>query len=258
MNGVGSTNGTLLNSVDGYIKQIKGGLAFSYYHNDFSQGVLKTDMFSLTYAQHFSLLEGQLKIIPSVQFSYFQKELDKSKLSFGEPSKWPATTHWSDDWGGERIVKKRNGEFSSGLLINYRKIYFGAAAFRINQPNEGLSGSSRLPIRLAFNASYNWHISDKTLIHFFNRFESQAGLHYYQASATALLFSHLIVGGGFVVTNAPLATANLGYRHRYFTLQGSYGISPNAVDYQNTWEISASINLRNNDNRNLVTDFETW
>lgn len=152
----------------------------------------------------------------------------------------------------------------SGLLINYKKIYFGASAFHIIESNESSLGD-RLPIRLAFNASYNWHISEKTLIHFFNRFESQAGRYYYQASATALLFSHLIVGGGFVVFGGgaeniynTLATGSIGYRHSYFTLQGTYGISTTGFNYQNTWEVSASINLRNKVNRNLVTDFETW
>jgi len=80
-----------------------------------------------------------------------------------------------------------------------------------------------------------------------------------------LLFRHLIVGGDLVVfgggaenISSTVATGSIGYRHCYFTLQGSYGISTNGFNYQNTWEVSASINLRNKDNRNLVTDFEKW
>ncbi|MCW3075814.1 MAG: hypothetical protein JWO32_423 [Bacteroidetes bacterium] len=44
---------TFLNSTDVYLKRIKGGLAFTYLHDDQARGTLTTDVYSLAYAVFF-------------------------------------------------------------------------------------------------------------------------------------------------------------------------------------------------------------
>ncbi|MDP1802067.1 MAG: PorP/SprF family type IX secretion system membrane protein [Bacteroidota bacterium] len=248
---------TFYNGTEVYLKRLKGALAFTYLHDDQARGILKSNVFSCIYAQHFSSKDNKLKIIPSIKASYFNKKLDRTQLSFGEQIDPRRGFVWSTQ---EAVPSqtKRNFDVSSGLLINYNHFYFGASVFHINQPDEGLLGTSILPARFSFHSSYNLHVSEKTLFHFFGRYEMQQKFYFYQFSATALLFKHLIFGLGIINNTTP--TANLGFRHNYFTVQVNYGVTSSLLSTYRaeTWELTASFNLRNKEQRKTLTDFEKW
>lgn len=67
---------TLYNSVDAYIKAIRGGIGLAYMHDNQANGILVTDRIDLSYAQHLSFPDQKLKIIPSLQLSYFKRTVD--------------------------------------------------------------------------------------------------------------------------------------------------------------------------------------
>jgi type IX secretion system PorP/SprF family membrane protein len=235
------------NTLDAFIKPINGGLALSYFGSNNGYGIIKTDKLDLTYAQHFYLRDRKLMIIPSLQLSYFEKRLDNSNNLI-----FPVTPQTNME---DLKSKKANVDLSSGLLINYKRFYFGTSVFHINQPDEGLTGYSKLPYRLSSFTSYNWLLNDNTLLHFVARFEKQQTLTNYQLAVNALIFKHAIIGLGFRSKYSPYL--NLGFRAKYFTLQASYEYNLSSV-YLNYWEFSASFNLRDKEQRNLLTNFETW
>jgi type IX secretion system PorP/SprF family membrane protein len=246
---LGSPYMTFYNSVDAYIKPMRGGIGLSYLHDDQANGVLKTDRIDLSYAQHLSFCNQKLKIIPSMQFSVFQKTVDNSKLNFG--------SSWIPQWGyGTLYSIKRNIDFSAGLIVNYNHFYIGGSVFHITQPQEGFIGVSKLPARLSLFTSYNFFIGDKVLLNAMYRYEQQNHFSQHSFSINALLFKHVIVEGGI----APHAAhATLGFRHNYFTVSGSYIFAVNT--FSNTvgsYEVMASFNLRNKDDRKSVKDFERW
>jgi type IX secretion system PorP/SprF family membrane protein len=237
---------TVYNSVDAYIRKIRGGLGLSYMHDD-QAGTLKTDRIDLSYAQHFSLLDEKLKIIPSVQFSYFQKALDQSKLTFGSQ----IDPRRGFVWGPEpttRYLTKRNIDLSAGLVINYKHFYIGGTVFHILQPDEGLTGPAKMQPRLSLFTSYNLFIGDKVLLNAMYRFENQQNFQHHSFSINALFFKHLIVETGLAAMGGHVS---LGFRQNYFTICGSYIA-------RDSYEIAASFNLRNKDDRKLVKDFERW
>lgn len=249
---------TFYTGTEVYLKRLKGALALTYLHDDQARGTLKTNVLSLTYAQHFSFKDDKLKISPSIKTSYFDKTLDNSKLYFGEdidPRRGFVFASQSEPVPSQI---KRNFDVSSGLLINYNHFYFGASVFHINQPDEGLLGTSKLPARFSIHSSYNVHVSEKTLFHFFGRYEMQQNFYFYQLATTALLFKHLIIGAGII--NGTTPTANLGYKHNYFTVQANYGLTTSLLTTTRaeTWEFMASFNLRNKEQRKTLTDFEKW
>ncbi len=248
---------TYLNSFDMYLKPLKGGFHFSSVHDDQAHGTLMTDVFSLGYAQHFSFNDGKLKIIPSLQTSFGVKRLDRSKLTFGENIDPRRGFVWNEPTAAPS-ARKTYFDLSSGLLVNYKHFYFGATAFHINQPDEGLSGASKLPLRFGFHASYNFNISENVLMNVFGMYEQQQKFSFYQFSTNVLLYKHIIIGAGYRYSLMPIA--NIGYRHNYFTVQAGYGITNSIASNitYSSWELAASFNLRNKDNRKLVTDFEKW
>ncbi len=247
---------TYLNSFDAYIKPIRGGLGISASLDDQAKGTLKTSRLDLTYAQHFSLLEGKLIIIPSLQATYLQRNLDKTKLNFGDfidgrfGFVWNSLTQPSQS--------KKNIDFSSGLLINYKNFYFGSSVFHFNQPDIGLMGSYKLPYRLSIHSSYNFHISEKTLLNFFVNYQSQQKLQYLHLNVNALLVKHFLIG--CCVKSSDNINLNVGYKHNIFSITYDYDVVVSKLlgNTTGSHEVSASFNLRSNEQRKLLTDFERW
>lgn len=249
---------TFSTDVDVYIKPMRGGLALSYMRDDQSNGTLVTDRISLTYAQHLSLLDSKLKIIPSFQITGFQKTLDNSKLNYGGMIDPRRGFVWSPAQQTSGYSKRSNLDFSSGLIINYKHFYIGTSMFHITQPDEGIYGLSKLPYRISIFTSYNLTIGENALLYAIYRFEKQQNFTNHQLNFNALLLKHVIVGTG-IRTNSSV-NAIVGYRHNYFTLSGCYEFGTGSFTGRSagTFELSASFNLRNKDDRKLVKDFERW
>jgi len=256
-----SLSGTYIsfyNSFDMYLNKIKGGVALNYLHDDQARGTLMTDFFNITYAQYFYLCDKNLKIIPSIQAGGFIKRLDKTKLTFSDPYYQNGRTC---PWGGgcaEPSSKKSNFDFSTGLLVNYKRFYFGTSVFHITQPDEGLYGVSKLPYHLSIHSSYNVFAGPKTLFNFFVRFDKQQNFEYVNLKVNALLMNHIVIGAG--ISSGNTLNTNIGYRNNLFVLSLGYDVSSSQLSqsYANTWEFQASYNLRNKENRKAITNFETW
>lgn len=246
---------TFYNSMDTYIRPIRGGIGLAYMRDNQANGTLITDRIDLSYAQHLSFFEQKLKIIPSLQFSYFQKTLDQWKLTYGSQIDPRRGFVWGPMYM-TRYATKRNIDFSTGLVVNYKHLYVGATVFHITQPEEGLQGPSKLPVRLSLFTSYNLFIGDKILLNAMYRFEKQQNFYNHAININALFFKHLVVETG-VASHA--THASLGFRHHFFTVTGSYIATVNSFNSNvGTYEVAASFNLRNKDEQTLVTDFERW
>ena len=249
---------TYLNSFDAYIKPIKGGVSFSAMMDNQARGTLITSGLGIAYAQHLSFLDGKLKIIPSIQGSYFRVSLDKTKLNFGDPINSRRGFVWSQPTQAPSQTKS-NFDFSTGLLANYKNFYLGTSVFHINEPDEGLLGTSKLPYRLSINSSYNLHLSEKTLINFFVNYQKQQYFQFLHLNINALLYKHLIIGSGFK-SYYSATNFNLGYRANYFVLSYSFdvAISKLSGNTAGSHEFMASFNLRNKEQRKILTDVERW
>ncbi|MBN8692185.1 MAG: PorP/SprF family type IX secretion system membrane protein [Bacteroidetes bacterium] len=246
---------TYYNATDVFIKKSKSGLAFIYLHDDINDGLFKRDEFHLVYAQHIHLFNGKGKLIPSIQLGYFTRTLDRTKLNFGD---WIESGVITPLTGLPPIARKSNMDFSAGLLFYYRHFYVGFSAFHFTQPDEGFLGVSKLPVRFSGYLSYNLYFNDKNIF--------QAQLNYQNQNNANVL----IVGGNFLLFNSWLLGAaykNLdgivlrsGYRQKYFSLQLGYDVvvSKLSGNTAGSWELSASFNLRNKEERGQLLDMERW
>ncbi len=249
---------TYYNSIDAYIKPIKGGIALAYVRDDQAKGTLITDRIDLSYAQHFSLCNEKLKIIPSIQVSYFRKTLDNTKLHFGDQIDPRRGFVWSQAPITTGKSTKTNLDLSAGLMVNYNHFYVGSSIFHITQPDEGILGPSKLPFRSSSFISYNLPLGENVLLNAMVRLETQQNFSNTYFNLNALLLKHIIISSG-ITSNAAVNIFG-GYRTNYFTISGGYefGTSKLTATTAGSYEISASFNLRNKENRKLVKDFERW
>ncbi|MCE3228404.1 MAG: putative rane protein [Bacteroidetes bacterium] len=245
---------TYQNSFDCYIKPMRGGVSVSYGLDDMANGTLKSNIFGISYAQYLKLGKD-LKLIPSLQFTYGRKVLDVNKLQFGDyiNSRRGFVYSWMQS-PAEISTPKHYFDMSTGLLLNYNNFYFGGSVFHFNQPDVGVMGLSKLPARFQFNSSYNLITNSGIVFNFSAVGVIQNNFYYMQVKTNALLFNHLIIGGGYRSNGY---CADLGYRHEYFTIQAGYDASVNSL-FDNTSSFELHANLRKKDQRNVAAAFEKW
>jgi type IX secretion system PorP/SprF family membrane protein len=243
---------TYLNSTDCYLKKIKAGLAISYLNDNWLNSTIETNIFSVSYAQYFSVMEGKLKIIPSVQFAYAKRTADFSALNLDDAKTNP--------WGiTEAFPSRQYADISSGLVINYKnKAYIGVALFHLNEPDAGITSTYKLLISTNVHASYNFELSEKNQLQATYVFKNQNFWQTHRLGLNLISFKHLITG--VAITNFDTPIISLGYRNNFFNVLVGYDVNMSrlAGSTYKSWELHASFNLRNKEQRKALTSFETW
>jgi type IX secretion system PorP/SprF family membrane protein len=248
---------TFLNTADVYLKPIKAGIAVSVFQDNIERGTLKTNALSLSYAQYLSFRGGDLKIIPSVKFSYAERLLDLNKLQFGDAIDPRYGIVWYSAYGVPPS-KKTYFDFSSGLLVNYKnKLYAGASMLHINQPDGGLLGEYKIPYALNIHASYTSVISEKSILQTFCLLNRQDKFNTFRLGVNTIIYNHLVFGVAVVSFDSPIISA--GYRNNYFSLLFGYDFSLSrlAGNTIGSGEVHASFNLRNKSQHKTLTSFES-
>lgn len=137
-------------SYDQHIDAISGGLGILVTQDDAGRGTLKTTTASLIYSYHLAVTrEFSLKF--GLQAGFFQKALDRSKLNFGDM----IDARRGFVWNTNEVIpsqNKSNLDFSAGVLGYSKRYFIGFAANHITQPDEGLLGVSKLPVKFTGHA----------------------------------------------------------------------------------------------------------
>jgi len=207
---------------DMHINALAGGIGALVTTDDQARGTLKTTNFSLVYS-YLAQINRQFAIKFGIQGTYLQKSLDKTKLNFGDMIDPRRGFVWNTN---EAVPSqtKRNVDFSAGVLGYSKNYFFGFAAHHINQPDEGLLGSSRLPAKFTGhagaiiplekgNASY---LSPNILFQAQQKFQQlNIGLYYVKGSFVA----------GLWYRNADAVIALVGVQNDNFKFGYSYDVT---------------------------------
>mgnify|MGYP005845967099 CR=1 FL=1 len=135
---------------DQHFDALAGGIGILILTDDQAKGTLKTVSASGIYSYHLPV-NRYFSIKMGLQATYFQKQIDKTKLNFGDMIDPRRGFVWNTM---EAIPNqnKSNMDFSAGIL-GYSKNYFiGFAAHHLTQPDEGLLGVAKLPIKFTGHA----------------------------------------------------------------------------------------------------------
>jgi len=151
---------TVVFTADRYFQKLHSGMALNYLFDYSGCGALKTSRLDFNYSFHIGLFNNKLSIRPAVQFSYFKKTLDFSKLTFGDqidPRR--GFTYSTNEVAGN--TQKSNIDFSAGILLYGKHFFGGAALHHINQPDDGFFSRSILPIKLTVHGGVNLLFGNK-------------------------------------------------------------------------------------------------
>lgn len=137
-------------SYDQHIDAINGGLGINVMQDNQAHGTLKTTYvnvmysYAMTLSRHFTLRFA-------LQAGFLQKALDKTKLNFGDM----IDARRGFVWNTNEIIPQSNKsafDFGGGILGYSKRYFFGAAFHHITQPDEGLMGPSKLPLKITAHA----------------------------------------------------------------------------------------------------------
>ncbi len=237
--------------VDAMIKPIKGAVSLSFVGNNFHRGLLKEQFIHLAYAQHFTLGDKKLKLIPSFQIAYMQRQLDLNSLTFGGP-------YYPVQFNSQLNNSKANLDFSSGLLAQYKNFYGGISVMHITQPDIGINGKSNLPSSFNVHSVYSIKYSEKLMMQYFALYNQQASYKALLLQINTLLYSHLVFGVGTDTHDQSMLSA--GYRNNYISTLLSFGFNWSKLartPYQ-AINLSLAFKLPKEKDANPNQSFERW
>ncbi len=137
-------------SGDMHLDALAGGIGILVTTDDQAHGTLKTTNASLIYSYQ-AVINREFSLKFGLQATYMQKSLDVQNLHFGDMIDARRGFVWNTR---EAIPSpnKSNADFSAGLLGYSKHYFFGFAANHITQPDEGLLGVSKLPVKFTAHA----------------------------------------------------------------------------------------------------------
>ena len=137
-------------SYDQHIDAISGGLGIRVMQDDQARGTLKSTNVSLIYSYLLPVTRAfSIKI--GLEAGFFQKALHKTKLTFGDMIDARRGFVWNTN---EYIPSpnKSGLDFGGGILGFSKRYFIGAAVHHATQPDEGLQGISKLPMKITGHA----------------------------------------------------------------------------------------------------------
>jgi type IX secretion system PorP/SprF family membrane protein len=158
--GIAGTYVTTSASFDRFVYGIKSGIGVLVTNDRAGQGTLNTFNASGIYSYQLQV-NRSFSLNFGLQGTYGEKSLDWSKLTFGDMiDERRGFVKYTHEVRGNS--KKSFVDFSAGVLAFSKKFFAGFAAHHLTQPNEGLIGESKLPVKFTGHAGAIIPVGDKS------------------------------------------------------------------------------------------------
>ena len=221
--GISGTYITNSVSYDQHVEAIGGGLGLLIMKDKAGQGTLSTTNVSGIYSYLLNVnREFSLKF--GVQASFFQKSIDWSKLTFGDMIDERRGFVYSTN-EQQKLQSKSNVDFSAGILGYSKRYYFGFAAHHLTQPDEGLLGVSKLPMKLTLHAGASLPIGDKGTHTFFSPNVLYQQQQNFQQLNLGLYVTKGSIVAGLWYRNQDSFIAVIGFHQHFFKVGYSYDVT---------------------------------
>ena len=140
---------TYSGSWDMHLDAMAGGLGVLVTVDDQAISTLRTTNASLLYSYQ-AVINREFSLKFGLQATYLQKTLDPNQLHFGDmiDARRGFVFNTREAFPAAR---KTNVDFSVGMLGFSKHYFFGGAAHHINQPNEGMLGEAKLPVKFTLH-----------------------------------------------------------------------------------------------------------
>jgi len=221
--GIAGTYVTYSASYDQHVDALGGGVGLLVTNDNAGQGTLRTTNISGIYSYLLNVTrEFSLKF--GVQATYFQKTIDWTKLTFGDMIDARRGFVYNTN-EQQKLDKISNVDFSAGILGFSKRYFFGFAANHLTQPNEGLLGVSKLPMKFTGHAGATLPIGDKgnqTFISPNVLFQKQQN---FQQLNLGLYVTRGYIVGGLWYRNQDSFIAVIGFQQHFFKVGYSYDVT---------------------------------
>ncbi len=221
--GISGTYVTYSASYDQHIDAIAGGLGLLVTTDKAGQGTLTTTTVSGMYSYLLNV-NREFSMRFAGQATYFQKSIDWTKLNFGDMiDERRGFVYNTKEVPG--LNKKSNVDFSAGVLGYSKRYYFGFAVHHLTEPDEGLIGISKLPMKITAHAGAVLPIGSKsseTTISPNVLYQKQQD---FQQLNLGLYLTKGSVVGGLWYRNQDSFIALIGFQQNVFKLGYSYDVT---------------------------------
>ena len=141
-------------SYDYNMAKVNSGFGFLVTTDKAGSANLRSTNLGMIYAYKVNLPSGWV-ISPAVHFSYTFRDIDFSKLVFGDQLTFNNQGAPTSDPTLLTGINGKYFDFGSGILAYNKSSWLGFSAFHLNEPNESLVGKvSRLPMRISIHGGY--------------------------------------------------------------------------------------------------------
>ncbi|MBA3705539.1 MAG: PorP/SprF family type IX secretion system membrane protein [Bacteroidetes bacterium] len=222
-------------SMDKYFHAIKGGIGLSYLSDNQMNGTYIKTRMDLSYAAHFELFNHKLVLKPGIQIGYFQNSIDWSKLTFGDMIDERRGFVYSTNEVHPGVSKKSNIDLSMGLLLYSKTFFGGIAVHHLTQPDEGLIGPSKLPMKLTIHGGANLKFRKDSIGKFILSptllFMQQQDFQMLMPGITA---KYRFISLGISYRNKDAFVTTIALQFKNFRLGYSYDYTVSTLDNDNT------------------------
>jgi type IX secretion system PorP/SprF family membrane protein len=204
-----------------YIPKLNAYAGINYMNDNQARGILKTNIFSVFYSQNINI--KNVLIRPSIEVCYGEKTVDLSKLSFGSTINYnPGTIpQWPPDYN-QSILKKNYLDLNIGTIVYYKNLLLGLSAHHITQPDEGLLGPSKVPIRFGVQFGYTLRLN-KISISPFMYYVQQQNFQLLTGGVSVLFLKHINIALSY--RNNDAVILNFGYQNKLIAINYSYDVT---------------------------------
>jgi len=199
-----------------YIPKLNAYAGINYINDNQAHGTLITNNVSVFYSQNIQIKKVLFR--PSIEIGYGNKKLDASKLNFGDmidPRRGFVYKTNEPIWS----TNKSYLNFNLGGMLYYKNIVLGFSTHHINTPDEGILGSSKLPIRYGLQIGYTLNLKKISLSPFMF-YNQQQNFNSLVAGVNTVLFNHINVALAY--RTAPSVLLGIGYQNKFFKLNYLY------------------------------------
>ncbi len=221
--GIAGTYVTYSASYDQHVDAIGGGLGLLVVNDNAGQGTLRTTNVSGMYSYLLNLTR-EFSIKFGAQATYFQKVIDWNRLTFGDMIDARRGFVYNTN-EVQALNKKSNVDFSAGILGYSKRYFFGFAAHHLTQPDEGLLGQSKLPMKITAHAGATLPLGDKS-----SQTSISPSVLYQKQQDFQQLNLGLYVNRGSIVAglwyrNQDSFIAVIGFQQHFFKVGYSYDVT---------------------------------
>lgn len=144
-------------SYDHNLSSVNSGIGLMFMRDKAGSGGLRFTNIGGMYSYTIRL-DRRHAIRPGVRLSYTMRDIDFSKLEFGDQLIRGGGVSTSE----QNTEKVSYMDFTSGLVFYSTNYWIGAAFHHLNKPNQSLLGSeTNLPVKTSIHAGYNIPVKKK-------------------------------------------------------------------------------------------------